>query len=107
MQVEFQAYAYKTSQWDSVESMLKGEKMPYVTDREITPGGQYTKDYVRLGTVRVTIEFDDNETIVANQIEALKASLHTVRAENHLREQEIIEKISKLQAIEYTPADQS
>ena len=107
MQVEFKAYAYKTDDWDSVESMIKGAKQPYLSPEEIKPGGQYTKDWVKLGTARVIVEFDDNETIVASQIDALKAALQTVRAENHQRESYILEQISKLQAIEYTPAAQS
>lgn len=99
MQVEFTGFAYKTSEWESVERMLNGEKMPYVTEHNREVGGTHTKDWVKLGTVRVIVEFDDKETIVSNQLEALKAQLHTVRAENQLRENKVIDQIKNLQAI--------
>ena len=103
MQVEFTAVAYKMHKWESVEQMLKGEKMPYVCDHDFD--GCPPKDWVKLGTARVIVEFDDNETIVATQIDALKAALHSVRAENHMREKQILDQIANLEAITYNPTN--
>lgn len=104
MQVEFQAYAYKTTYSSPIGMMLAGEVMPHICEASDMSDGQYTKDWARIGTVRVIVDFDDNNTIVANQIEALKVQLNSVRAENYEREQMILNQIKNLQAIEYTPA---
>lgn len=101
MQVEFTGFAYKIDSYTPIEAMLKGEKMPSVFQEEIKPGGQYTKDWAKVGIVRVIVEFDDENTIVANQIEALKQQLHTVRAENEMRERAVIDKIKNLEALTY------
>lgn len=104
MQVEFQAYAYKTEYGATVERMLDGVIMPQIQQSADMGDDPYTRDWARVGTVRVIVEFDDSNTIVANRIAALNNQLQNVRAENHRREMAVIEEIKKLQAIEYTPA---
>ena len=96
MQVEFQAFAYKTECGKSVQDMLKGVAMPWIYSDDFVP-----KDWAKIGTCRVIVEFDDENTIVANQIEALKKQLHTVRAENEMRERAVINKIKNLEALTY------
>ena len=96
MQVEFQAFAYKTEYGASVQDMLKGVALPWIYSDDFVP-----KDWVKIGTCRVIVEFDDENTIVANQIEALKKQLHTVRAENEMRERAVINKIKNLEALTY------
>ena len=50
----------------------------------------------------VEIEVPDNYDFRAQQVAALNTQLQKVRAENHMRENAILDRISKLQALEYT-----
>lgn len=49
----------------------------------------------------VEIEVPDNYDFRAQQVAALNTQLQKVRAENHMRENAILDRISKLQALEY------
>lgn len=60
-------------------------------------------DWTEVGTAKVTVTFFPRETVVAKELDGLKAQLEQVRAENHLRENVILDRISKLQAITYVP----
>ena len=57
--------------------------------------------YTQIGTAEITLELFPQEVIDGNQLGALKQELHKVRAENQARENAILDRISKLQAIGY------
>jgi hypothetical protein len=60
------------------------------------------EDWTEVGTAEVTVTFHPRETVVAKELQGLQAQLQKVRAENHMRENAILERISNLQAITYT-----
>ena len=57
--------------------------------------------WVHVGTARVSVDVLPLEAIHMGQLEALKAELQKVRAENQQRENAILNAISKLTAITY------
>jgi hypothetical protein len=61
-----------------------------------------SEDWVEVGAAEITVTFFHKDEIVAKELEGLSAQLQKVRAENHMRENAILERISKLQALEYT-----
>jgi hypothetical protein len=54
------------------------------------------------GMATVTYEFCSNDELVSNKVANLKAELEKDRAESEVRQNRILEQISKLQALEYT-----
>lgn len=60
--------------------------------------------WVHVGTARVLVDVLPLEAIQMGQLDALKAELQKVRAENQQRENAILDAISKLQALEYVEA---
>ena len=98
MKVQFAAKAYLSSYHDITE-VANGSHMPMICHGD----SSYFKEqgFAPIGTATVTIELHTNDQIMAAKIEALQAQLQTVRAENQQRENAILDKISKLQAISY------
>lgn len=60
--------------------------------------------FVAVGEATVTVEFFDAGTIHKSQLTALKEQLQAVRAENQQRENEVLDKLSKLQALTFVEA---
>lgn len=102
MQVEFKAKAYLPS-YTSMQSVLRGESMPMICE---TKGGQYfeKEGYPLIGEVTVLVTLHSQDKIVQKQIDALNKQLRSERAESQRRQNAILDKISKLQALEFTPA---
>jgi hypothetical protein len=98
MQVTFEAQAY-IDKFTSLQSVTNGERMPSVVTPDI---GKYMSEYTLIGTATVTIELHTEDQILASQLDALKAQLQAVRAENQRRENAILDQISKLQALTFT-----
>lgn len=99
MQVNFTAKAYM-HQYESMSAIVNGQEMPHLT----ISGGYFEKEgYPQIGVASVTIELFSEDEITSKKLEALQAQLHTVRADNQRRENAILDRISKLQAINYTP----
>lgn len=59
------------------------------------------KGYTQIGTAEITLELFPQDVMNGNQLNALKEELQSVRAENQKRENALIDRISKLQAIGY------
>jgi hypothetical protein len=59
--------------------------------------------WARCGEASVTLTLESRDTLVAAQVKALQAELDHARAEWLTRQQEILDRISKLQALDYTP----
>lgn len=60
--------------------------------------------WVQVGTASITVKLLDTSTVVEHQVAALKKELQEVRAEAQMKENAILARISKLQAIEYVEA---
>jgi hypothetical protein len=63
-----------------------------------------TEDWVEVGTAEITVNFYPRETTLAKELDGLNSQLQKVRAENHMRENAILDRIIKLQAITYEPS---
>ncbi len=59
--------------------------------------------WTEVGIAEITITLRPSSDINEEQLQSLQRELQTVRAENQQRENAILQRISKLQAIEYTP----
>jgi hypothetical protein len=59
------------------------------------------QDWTEVGTAEVTVTFYPRDTVAEKELEGLQAQLQEVRAENQMRENAILDRISKLQAITY------
>lgn len=102
MQVEFKAKAYLPS-YTSLESVLKGVSLPMITACD--EGSYFEKEgYPLIGDVTLIVTMHSRDKIVQAQIESLNAQLQSERAESQRRQNAILDKISKLQALEFTPA---
>ena len=99
MKVQFEAKAYM-SKYSRIEDVANGKEMPFIT----ATGNYYESEgYPLIGTAIVTIELHSKDEILSNRLAALQAQLQTVRAENQKRENAVLDEISKLQAITFTP----
>jgi hypothetical protein len=93
MEITFNAFAYKDN-WHDMADIESGKEMPYVFNFEGT-------DYQKIGTAVVTITLFPKEERHSTQLHLLNETLEKVRAENHVRENAILDQISKLSAIGY------
>jgi hypothetical protein len=94
-QVTQKGIAYINQKYQSVEGVIKGYP-PIIDTQGYWPN---EPDYVRIGTVELTITLDTADEITVAQIEALKKQLEDQRAAAHLAERAILDRISKLQAL--------
>jgi hypothetical protein len=100
------AKVWTTSKWRDIN---------YVTDRlaqgktkELVGELSYinhdmsdTEDWVEVGVAAITVTLHPKDDIVSKELEGLNAQLQKVRADNMMRENAILDRISKLQAITY------
>jgi macrodomain Ter protein organizer (MatP/YcbG family) len=61
-----------------------------------------TEDWVEVGVAAITVTLHPKDDIVAKELDGLNAQLQKVRADNQQRENAILDRISKLQALEWT-----
>ena len=98
MQVTFEAQAY-IGKYGTLKDVTNGKLMPTIWP---VGTGASIPSYTLIGTATVTIELHTEDQILAAQLDALKAQLQTVRADNQQRENAILDQISKLQALTFT-----
>jgi hypothetical protein len=60
-----------------------------------------TDGWVEVGMATITVTLHPRDELVAKELEALSTQLQKVRAENQQRENAILDRISKLQALEH------
>jgi len=99
MQVTFEAQAY-IDKFTRLEDVTNGKRLPLLA--QSTAEYWEKSGYTLIGTATVTIELHTEDQILASQLDALKAQLQTVRADNQQRENAILDQISKLQALTFT-----
>jgi hypothetical protein len=108
MQASGTIKAWTTSKWrniEYVEEMInKGDLAEALGSLAfINHDMSDSEDWTEVGIAEVTVTFHPRETVVAKELEGLQAQLERVRADNHMRENVILDRISKLQAITYAP----
>jgi len=77
---------------DEIRAAVGSMSFP-IHDMSDVPG------WVCVGTAQITVEIMPDATLHNRQLETLQAELQSVRAENQRRENAILDRISKLQAI--------
>lgn len=98
---------WTTSQWQNIDHILhtikEGEldkaasEMTYLNhDMSDTDG------WTEVGTATITVTLYPRDELVAKELDGLNAQLQKVRADNQRRENAILDRISKLQALEWT-----
>ena len=99
--ITFNAFAYKADYHD-MEAIERGTFLPNIWDFTLDNDSNYTQ----IGTAVVTLTLFSKEQCHTNQLTTLNKALASVRAENQVRENAILDKISKLTAIGYdAPSD--
>lgn len=99
MQLTINCHAY-AAEWMDIESILSGKDTPILT---LAPEHLSESDTV-LGTAVLTVDAGSAEQLSAKQLDRLQALLETLRADNQKRENALIDRISKLQAIGFSAA---
>lgn len=108
MTIESTLHAFITADYkirEFLSAMDQGDQDTAV--KQLTYAGDHMIGYegwVQVGTARISVDVLPMESIHTGQLDALKAELQKVRAENQQRENAILDRISKLTAIEYVEA---
>lgn len=101
MKFTYQAFVF-ANKYTPINEITEGRTQPMLAQDK---DGYFAKHgYPLIGTAEVTVTLHSNDEIVQRQITSLHAQLQDARAQAHLAEQAILEKISKLQALTYEPA---
>jgi hypothetical protein len=103
MEITFEADAY-ISRYTTIEEVLNGQRLPTVVSKDSDKSYWAEDGYTHIGSVTMTVDVKPTDQIALDKIEALKAKLQTVRAENQQRENAILDQISKLQALTFQAA---
>ena len=98
MKVEFQGKAY-LQKYTPISAVMNDNEMPMISQGR----SKYFEGegYPCIGDVTIVIDVFTEDKILADQVAALQSELQTVRAESQVRENRILDQISKLQALTY------
>jgi hypothetical protein len=101
---------WTTSKWRGIEyvlhSVAEGRLDEAVSEMTyINHDMSDAEGWAEVGVATITVTFHPREELVAKELEGLNTQLQKVRAENHMRENAILDRISKLQAITYDAGD--
>lgn len=102
--------AWTTSKWQNLDDTLhlikQGEEARAVGLLSFTNSNMSDmEDWVEVGTAEVKVTLYPREETLAKELDGLNSQLQKVRAENYMRENAILDRISKLQAITYEPSE--
>jgi hypothetical protein len=64
---------------------------------------QPASKYIKIGTAEIVLSLVPPDSIAADEIRALQAQLEAMRAQHQLAQQALLNRISKLQTITFTP----
>ena len=105
MKIEFTTNAFITDDWKMRQFMgrLQENDVAAMGDGLNFAGDHMLKyeDWVHVGTAHITVELLDVKNIKNKQLAALQAQLQQERADSQVRQNAILEQISKLQALEW------
>ena len=100
MQITYTAHAVDLA---DCEAKPHPKRAPIVVQDESLKS--YTSQgWIVVGQARITVDYSTPAELDAQRLDALNAELQTARAQAQKRENEILDRISKLQAIGYTEA---
>ena len=99
MQITYKCHAY-ACEWQDIEKIVAGKDTPMLVN---DPECLSERD-TYLGEVVVTATYGSKEELAGKQIERLQALLQAARAEAQARENAILERITKLQALTFEAA---
>lgn len=101
------AKVWTTSKWSGIDEINRlisegknDEAISAMTYIDHDMSG--VEEWTEVGVAEITVTFHPRDIVVAKELDGLNAQLEKVRAENHIRENAILDRISKLQALEYT-----
>jgi hypothetical protein len=99
--------AWTTSKWRGIKEI--NHMISEGNNDEAIDGMTYlshdmssVEEWTEVGIAEITVNFYPRETVVAKELDGLNTQLQKVRAENQQRENAILDRISKLQALEWT-----
>lgn len=96
--------AYVSSAYDMgrfVDAVTKGDHEGIATRLVFTECDMTDSGWTKVGTAEITIELLDPKEIQNKQLAVLQAQLQKERADSQVRQNAILEAISKLTALEY------
>jgi alkylated DNA nucleotide flippase Atl1 len=99
--------AYVTEYRDAatmVEALEKGRGEYVVGNFLAYAGHDMSKTWTRVGTAEITVTLASRDEQVQAAVKALNGQLESARAEFMEKQAQIMERISKLQALEYVEA---
>ena len=99
--------AWTSSQWRNLDHVLheiKGGKLDEAASclTYLNHDMSSSEEWAEVGVATITVTLHPRDKVVAKELEGLNAQLQKVRADNAMRENAILDRISKLQAIEYS-----
>ena len=104
--------AWTTSTWEGIDSVLHAVK-----DNKLDQAANIlsysildmssAEGWAEVGTATITVELYSHEKLVAKELEGLNDQLQQIRAANQQRENVILDRISKLQAITYDAPEET
>jgi hypothetical protein len=98
--------AWTTSKWRDIDWLLHTVKEGKFDDAAaemsyLNHDMSDTDGWAEVGIATITVTFHPREELVSKELEGLNAQLQKVRADNMMRENAILDRISKLTAITY------
>ena len=107
MKIETTQTAYMSNDYDMgrfMDALSKGEHQEAAARANFAALDMSGSGWTKVGIAHITIELLDVKDIQHEQLAALQAQLQKERADSQVRQNAILEQISKLTAIEYTEA---
>jgi hypothetical protein len=101
------AKVWTTSKWRDIDCILRtvaaGRLDEAVAEMAyINHDMSDNEGWAEVGIAEITVTLYPRDVVVEKELSGLKQQLEKVRAENHMRENAILDRISKLTALEFT-----
>lgn len=87
-----------------LDAMRKGDTETAAARLSYTHAALKGAEWIKVGTAKLTAEILPADAIHDSRLAALKAELEKERAESQMKQNAILDRISKLTAIEFTEA---
>lgn len=87
-----------------LDAMRKGDTETAAARLSYTHTALKGSEWIKVGTAKLTAEMLPIDSIHDSRLAALKAELEKERAESQMKQNAILDRISKLQALEYVEA---